>query len=145
MHVYLVRTSKEMHMNPDVLVCPIQASNIGIQGWYDDVVALPPHIPMRCWVQHLRPDSTVWSDPPYCIWPCQARPKYSCTVRSIIGLRHSPPRLKYHGLNEEKNFIGKKILSPWVKWGVRVVSLDTNNRKCKSFVRVENKLDEGNS
>jgi hypothetical protein len=25
-----------------------------------DVVALPPHIPMRCWAQHLRPDSMVW-------------------------------------------------------------------------------------
>jgi hypothetical protein len=28
--------------------------------------------------------------------------KYSCTVRSIIGLRHSPPQMKHHGLNEEK-------------------------------------------
>jgi hypothetical protein len=26
----------------------------------NDVVALPPHIPMRCWAQHLRPDLTVW-------------------------------------------------------------------------------------
>jgi hypothetical protein len=25
-----------------------------------DVVALPPHILMRCWAQQLRPDSTVW-------------------------------------------------------------------------------------
>jgi hypothetical protein len=33
MHVYLVRTFKLMHMYPDmVLVCPIQASYIGIQG-----------------------------------------------------------------------------------------------------------------
>ncbi len=42
---------------------------------------------MRCWAQHLRPDSTVWPDHPYCVWPCQAHQKYSCTVRSIIGLQ----------------------------------------------------------
>jgi hypothetical protein len=32
MHVYLAQTSKEMHINPDVLVCPIQASYVGIKG-----------------------------------------------------------------------------------------------------------------
>ncbi len=30
---------------------------------------------MRCWAQHLRPDSTVWPYHVYCIWPCQARKK----------------------------------------------------------------------
>ncbi len=44
---------------------------------------------MRCWVQHLRPDSTVWPYHTYRIWPCQARQQYSCTVRSIGGLRQS--------------------------------------------------------
>jgi hypothetical protein len=32
MHVYLTQTSKEMHMNPDVWICLIQASYVGIQG-----------------------------------------------------------------------------------------------------------------
>ncbi len=36
-----------------------------------------------------------------------------------------------------KNLIGKKITLYWVKWSVRVVSLDTNNRKHKSLKRVE--------
>ncbi len=50
------------------------------------MVAWPTHIPVRCWAQHLRPDSTVWPVHTYCVWPCQARQKYSCTVRSIGGL-----------------------------------------------------------
>ena len=29
----------------------------------------------------------VWPSHTYCIWPCQARQKYSCTVRSIHGLQ----------------------------------------------------------
>ena len=30
----------------------------------------------------------------------------------LNGLRHSPPRMKnQHGLNEEKNLIGKKMIS----------------------------------
>ncbi len=46
------------------------------------------------------------------------------------GLRHSPPWLKnQHGLNEEKNLIGKKIISQLSASDVtRVVSLDTNNQ-----------------
>ncbi len=31
MHVYLAQTSKEMHMDPDVLVCPILSTYIGMQ------------------------------------------------------------------------------------------------------------------
>ncbi len=146
LNVYLARISKEMHMNRNVSICLILASYVGTQEWCgDDVVALPPHILMRCWAQHLRPDSMVWPDHLYCVWPCQACQKYSCTVRSVTGLQHSPPHMKYHGLNEEKNLYRKKIISLWVKWHVQVVSLDTNNRKRKSIVRVENKLDEGNS
>ncbi len=89
LYVYLARISKEMHMNCDVSVCLILVSYVGTQEWCGgDVVALPPHIVMRCWAQHLRPDSMVWPDHPYCVWPCQACQKYSCTVWSIIGLRH---------------------------------------------------------
>ncbi len=123
MYVCLVRTSKEMHMKCDMWVCPVRASYVGIQGWCgDDVVALPPHIPMRCWAQQLRPDSTVW---PYCtyhIWPSQARQKYSCTVQSIIGLWHLPPQMKNHGLNEEKTLYKKKTsiesseVYMWLVW-----------------------------
>ncbi len=32
MYVNLARTSKEMHMNRDVSVCPIQAFYVGIQA-----------------------------------------------------------------------------------------------------------------
>ena len=48
----------------------------------------------------------------------------------LDGLRHSPPRMKnQHGLNEEKNHIGKKIISQLSACEViRVVSLDTNNQ-----------------
>ncbi len=89
MYVYLARTSKEMHMKCDMSVCPIQASYVGIQGWCgDNVVALLPHISMRCWAQHLRPDSTVWPCHTYHVWPCQGCQKYSCTVQSIGSLQH---------------------------------------------------------
>ena len=51
---------------------------------------------MRCWAQHLRPDSVVWPVHRYRVRPCQALQKYPCTVQSIGGLRHSaqaPPML----------------------------------------------------
>ena len=52
------------------------------------------------------------------------------TVSDVGGLRHLPPRMKnQHGLNEEKNHIGKKIISQLSACEViRVVSLDTNNQ-----------------
>jgi hypothetical protein len=60
MHVYLAWTSKEMHMDPDVLVCPIPSTYVGMQWWCgDDVVGLPPHIPMRIWFNTS--DLTQWS------------------------------------------------------------------------------------
>ena len=48
----------------------------------------------------------------------------------VSGLCHSPPQMKIqHGLNEEKNLIGKKIISELSASDVtRVVSLDTNNQ-----------------
>ncbi len=51
------------------------------------------------------------------------------------GLRHSPPPMKnQHGLNEEKNHIGKKIVSRMSACDVTpVVSLVTNNLKRKSL------------
>ncbi len=57
---------------------------------------------------HSLPELTKYSYSEYfmnnaCISPnSQARQKYSCTVWSINSLRHSPPRMKNHGLNEEK-------------------------------------------
>ncbi len=110
MHVYLTWTSKEMRMDPDVLVCPTSSTYVGMQWWCgDDVVDLPSHIPMRIWFNTS--DLAQWSGLVTRIasdlgW---ARQKYPCTVQSIIGLRHLPPRMKnQHGLNEEKTLIGKK-------------------------------------
>ena len=56
--------------------------------------------------------------------------KYVCTVQYLGGLRHSPPQMKnQHGLNEEKNHIGKKMISQLSACEViHVVSLDTNNQ-----------------
>ncbi len=64
-YVYLARISKKMHMNRDVSVCLIPDTYVGMQSCTpaiggDDVLARPAYIPMRCWAQHLRPDSTVW-------------------------------------------------------------------------------------
>ncbi len=76
MHVYLARTSQEMHMNPDVFSLSNMSSYAEIQWWCgDDVVDLPPHIPMRCWAQHLRPDSKVWPCHTYSVWPLSGTPK----------------------------------------------------------------------
>ncbi len=43
--------------------------------WWWCGVALPPHIPMRCWAQHLRPDSMVWPHHTSSIWPLSGAPK----------------------------------------------------------------------
>jgi hypothetical protein len=55
------------------------------------------------------------------------------------------PRMKHHGLNEEKNLIGKKQPSielsevyVWLVWILTTISVSL-------LVRVENKLEEGNS
>ncbi len=38
--------------------------------------------------------------------------KNTLVLYGIFGLRHLPPQMKnQHGLNEEKTFIGKKIIS----------------------------------
>ncbi len=100
------------------------------------MVALPPHIPMRCWAQHLRPDSMIWPYHTYHIWPCQACQKYSCTLWSIGGLQHLPPQMKnHHGLNEEKTLLEKIFsieLSEVYVWLVWILTT-----KCKSLKRVE--------
>ncbi len=82
------------------------------------------------------PAMMVWPPHTYSIWPCQACQKYSCTVWSIGGLRHLPPLMKNHGLNEEKPYRRKNNLSiessevnVWLVW-----ILPT---KCKSLKRVE--------
>ncbi len=90
---------------------------------------------MRYWAQHLRPDSSVWPYHTYCIWPCQACQKYSCTVQSIGGLRHSPPRTKNHGLKEENTLLEKMTsieLSEVYVWLVWILTT-----KHKSLMRVE--------
>jgi hypothetical protein len=64
MYVYLTQISKEMHVNHDVSICLIPDTYVRMQSCIpvmrcDDVLALLAHNPMRCWAQHLRPDSTV--------------------------------------------------------------------------------------
>ncbi len=69
------------------------------------------------------------------IWPWSGMPKV-CLYNTFLGsLRHLPPLMKnQHGLNEEKKYIGKKIISHLSACDVtRVVSLDTNNLKRKSL------------
>jgi hypothetical protein len=77
----------------------------------------------------------VWPYHRYRVWPCQVRQKYSCTVRSIGGLRHLPPQMKNHGLNEEKK-LQEKItsieLSEVYVWLVWILT-----DKHKSLKRVE--------
>ncbi len=59
------------------------------------------------------------------IWPWSGMPKVRLYNTFLGGLRHYPPRIKkQHGLNEEKNHIGKKIISHvWVlvMWHVWLV------------------------
>ncbi len=139
MHVYLARTSKEMHINPDVFSLTNTSPYVGIQWWCgDDVVDLPPHILMRCWAQHLRPDFNIWLHHTSSIWPLSGLPKIPLFCTEYNRPTTLPPT------NEEsawaqwwKNLIGKKISLYWVKWSERVVSLDTNNFKRKTLVRVE--------
>ncbi len=62
-------------------------------------------------------------------------PKVRLYDTFLGGLRYSPPRMKNQcGLNEEKNHIGKKIVSRMSASDVtRVVSLVTTNLKRKSL------------
>ncbi len=56
MHVYLVWSSKEMHMNPDVFGLSNSKLYAGMQSCIvnDDVASLPPHILLMWWAHHLR-------------------------------------------------------------------------------------------
>ncbi len=69
------------------------------------------------------------------VWPWSGAPKVRLYDTFLGGLRHSPPRMKnQHGLNKEKNHLGKKIISHLSACEVAcVVSLDTNDLKCKSL------------
>ncbi len=82
------------------------------------------------------PALMVWPPHTCCVWPCQVPKKYFCTVPSIISIRHLPPQMKYHGLNEEKTHLGKNNLSielsevnVWLVWILTT--------KGKSLTRVE--------
>jgi hypothetical protein len=59
----------------------------------------------------------------------QARQKYVCTILSMRLTSLAPTNEESTWLNEEKNRIGKKIISQLSACDVtRVVSLDTNNQ-----------------
>ncbi len=81
-------------------------------------------------VCHLRADSVVWLSHTSSVWPWSGVPKVRLYNTFLGGLRHSPPQMKnQHGLNEEKTFIGNKIISQLSPCDVTcVVSLDTNNQ-----------------
>ena len=104
----------------------------------DDVVALPPHIPMRCWAQHLRPDSMVWPHHTCSIWPLLGAPKIPLYCTEYNWPMALAP------MNEEsawaqwgKNLIGKKLPLNWVEWSACVVSLDINSLTAKSVLAGE--------
>ncbi len=82
------------------------------------------------------PALIAWPPHTYCVWPCWAHQKYSCTERSMIGLCHLPPQMKnQHGLNEEKPYRKKNLsielskVKVWLAWILTT--------KCKSLKRVE--------
>jgi hypothetical protein len=67
----------------------------------------------------------------------RARQKVRLYSTFISGLRHLPPQMKnQHGLNEEENLIGKKMVAHLSACGVTpVVRLGINNlsvRDCES-------------
>ncbi len=86
-------------------------------------------------VCHLRADSVVWLSNTSSIWPWSGVPKVHLYNTFLGGLHHLPPRMKnQHGLNEEKTFTGKKIISQLSACDVtRVVCMVTNNLKGKSL------------
>ncbi len=61
----------------------------------NDVDTLPPHILMRCWAQHLRPDSTVWPYHTYCIWPLSGASNIFLYCTEYNGLRHWQASARY--------------------------------------------------
>jgi hypothetical protein len=68
-------------------------------------------------------------------WSGSLTPKVHLYNTFLGGLHHLPPRMKnQHGLNEEKNHVGKKIVSQLSACDVtHVVSLVTNNLKRNSL------------
>ncbi len=139
MHMYLTRTSKEMHMNPDVFGLSNTSTYVGMQWWCgDDVVNLPPHIPMRCWAQHLRPDSLVWPCHTYSIWPwlgAQKIPLYFMEYNWPTTL--APKNEESAWAQWGKNLYRKKLSLNWVlvTWHVWLVWILTTKRN--SLKRVE--------
>ncbi len=105
-----LRISKEMHMNPDVSICLIldtymemQSCILAMMCWFGQLITrLGVGLNTSDLTQQSSLITRIASD------LCQVRQKYPCTVRSIIGLQHLPPQMKYHGLNEEKNHCRKK-------------------------------------
>ncbi len=84
------------------------------------------------------PDLMVWPPHTCCVWPCEARQKNPCTIRGIIGLQYSHPRMKnQHGLNEKKIFNKEKMIPilSWVLWHMWLNWVLTT--KLKSLKRVE--------
>ncbi len=98
-------------------------------------MALPPHNPMRCWAQHLRPDSTVWPFHMYRVWPCQ-RAKNTHVLYGVKAAYNTCPHKWRIMGSMRKNLIGKNNLSIESNevnvWLVRLLTT-----KLKSLKRVE--------
>jgi hypothetical protein len=93
---------------------------------------------MRCWAQHLRPDSTVWPYHAYSVWPLSGAPKIPLYCMEYNWPTTLTPT------NEE---------SPWAQWGKKLyrklndISIESSEvdvwlvwiltTKCKSLKRVE--------
>jgi hypothetical protein len=130
----------EITIRSDSAVCPVPNAYVGMQSctpamrwWWcvgsansypDEVLGSAP----QTWLNGLALSHVSRLT----LSACQ---KYSCTVRSIGSLRHLPPELKNHGLNEE-NLIGKNNhsiesneVNVWLVWILTT--------KRKSLKRVE--------
>ncbi len=134
MHVYLARTSKEMHMKSDVIGLSntkrLCRNAVLRQG--DDVVLRwrTCHL-ITWWCGELTTSGLTQQSG---LFTCiasdlgRAHQKYPCTVWGIIGLRHSPPQMKISmGSMRKKPYKEKNDLSTESSEVIRVVTLDTNN------------------
>ncbi len=105
-----------------------------VVGWNIESVNLPDEV-VSLWIFTVGLTLSGCRPHTSSVWPWSGMPKVHLYDTFLGGLRHSPPRMKnQHGLNEEKNHIGKKIISHLRACDVTpVVSFDTNNLKRKSL------------
>ncbi len=103
-------------------------------GWNIEYVNLPDEV-VNLWIFAIGLTLSGCERHTSSVWPWSSTPKVRLYDTFLGGLRHLPPRMKnQHGLNEEKNHTGKKLISHLSACDVTcVLSLDTTNLKCKSL------------